>query len=101
MFTNAYKVRQEAIQNLLYDPVQFTWHDYNISCDCLSTEVTAASWIPLWASVVDSSSYFTEDVKENIVLSLENSGLIQAGGILTTLVQTGQQVYRCLKFTTL
>ena len=81
------------------------WNDYNISAGeqitgygagnncvggvngCYGSEISLSSWIPLWGGLLPES----DGAAERVLASLQSSGLIQEGGVLTTTVPSGQQ----------
>jgi neutral trehalase len=80
------------------------WNDYNVTAGeqiigygagngcvggvngCNGEELTVSSWVPLWAGLLP-----VDHDGQQVVASLQNSGLIQAAGVLTTTVPSGQQ----------
>lgn len=89
-YTQAADDRKWIMNYLLYDPEGHKWQDYSLSQHSWvnhgSGYETIASWLPLWADLTPDY----ED-SQNIVSSLQASGLLQIAGILTTNQETGQQ----------
>lgn len=83
MYQQAAQRRQEAIQEVLWDPATNMWRDVVLNGDerKFSAVLSASNYFPLW-----SASFDTTDtaVVSKIVDSLERSGLLGAAGIATT-----------------
>lgn len=82
-------VRLEAIQAQLWRPHLHRWTDGTLDGDDEVDPVPYASdFAMLWAGVVDDAD---DNAQRAIVQSLADSGLVQAGGVLTSGRVTGQQ----------
>lgn len=106
-YLEAADARYEAIQAVLWDNNCNCWKDYNTSLKNFNPDVVSvASWIPLWANIVPNRTQtnmdlaiknipihqkYPTDVANALYDSFNASGLIQSGGVLTTLTNTGQQ----------
>ncbi len=97
-YTAAAEARYAAIQTYLWDETRYHWWDFNTTAQAFSTlgqsdgsAVSIASWIPMWAGILPASSENSTVVGNKLVASLQNSQLIQAAGVLTTTLPTGQQ----------
>ncbi|KAL7140526.1 hypothetical protein ABFS83_09G125200 [Erythranthe nasuta] len=98
-FLEASKARKTAINTILWNAETAQWLDYWLSESNLSEDVYkwddssqnkksfASNFIPLWINS------FNSDVKkvDEVVKSLENSGLVCQAGIATSLTNSGQQ----------
>lgn len=91
--------RSSGISAVLWDSDESYWVDAHVTLYesgkegeysiTGSGEVTAASWsAPLWAGL---ANWLDDGTKKSLLSSLEASGLWQEGGVLTTLVESGQQ----------
>jgi hypothetical protein len=68
------------------------WKDYNLTSNTYSNSPLAiSSWIPMWVGLMPTNNDDSTMQSNNLVNSLENSNLIQAAGILTTIEDSGQQ----------
>eukprot|EP00981_Chlorochromonas_danica_P013419 scaffold6314_cov273-Ochromonas_danica.AAC.32 len=104
--------RQDAIQYWLWNEERYQWTDYNLTSmsqvERQPNEQTIASYLPLWAGITppiqqpssrsttapsdpNGGGDLATTAAEKIVDSLKNSGLLQAAGVLTTTLSTGQQ----------
>ncbi|XP_047945687.1 probable trehalase [Salvia hispanica] len=97
-FKEASHARKKAIDSILWNAEKHQWLDYWLT-DPDSSEIHkwdasnqnkklyASNFAPLWIEP------FSSDVKlvDEVVSSLENSGLICAAGIATSLIESGQQ----------
>lgn len=95
-FQAAAGARKEAINSLLWNQTSGQWHDlviaaispdYQVSAFTPQSRTYASNWVPLWAGVADPRSSQAVAACN----SLATSGLIQAGGVLTSLYNTSQQ----------
>ncbi|KAL7100380.1 hypothetical protein ACP275_09G142400 [Erythranthe tilingii] len=98
-FVEASKARKAAINTILWNAETSQWLDYwlkesNLSEDVYKWDASsqnkksfASNFIPLWINS------FNSDVKkvDEVVKSLENSGLVCQAGIATSLTNSGQQ----------
>ena len=71
--------RATAIRSVLWNPNQGMWNDYDLAKRQRRRNRSAASYTPLWAGC------FSVEEAELAVKSLEKSGLIQIGGVASTL----------------
>eukprot|EP00051_Salpingoeca_urceolata_P019948 m.295072 g.295072 ORF g.295072 m.295072 type:complete len:140 (-) comp19510_c0_seq10:28-447(-) len=81
--------RATAIETLLFNHTTAQWHDLHIPSKTQVTDhnASASNFIPLWAGLPQH-----KDAIDAVVRAFEHSGLLQAGGVLTTASTTGQQV---------
>jgi len=77
--------RKSAIETYLWNPNTFQWHDYTLTNNSQIMRPYPSNWFPVWAGAYDSA--YTSQILE----SLENSGLLQIGGVLSTDLASGQQ----------
>nr|CAD1835463.1 unnamed protein product [Ananas comosus var. bracteatus] len=94
-FLKASKERRAAIRSIFWNSSMKQWLDYwlisknnceevyNWQADYHNHNVFASNFIPLWVKAYDSA--------EEVLESLQRSGLIQEVGITTSLSNTGQQ----------
>jgi alpha,alpha-trehalase len=87
-YTERMTARKEAIEVLLWNEQKGKWLDYNIEKNEQSIEESIVNYIPLWSGAHHPLSV---ERKNHVLSSLMNSGLIQSGGVLTTLVNSTQQ----------
>jgi hypothetical protein len=88
-YTKLKMARLEAMEALLWDENQSQWFDYNLDARKLTTHVRSpANFFPLWSG---AHRPLSGDRRRAILNSVLVSGLIQDGGVLTTLVPTQQQ----------
>eukprot|EP00051_Salpingoeca_urceolata_P019950 m.295016 g.295016 ORF g.295016 m.295016 type:complete len:659 (-) comp19510_c0_seq5:122-2098(-) len=80
--------RATAIETLLFNHTTAQWHDLHIPSKTQVTDhnASASNFIPLWAGLPQH-----KDAIDAVVRAFEHSGLLQAGGVLTTASTTGQQ----------
>lgn len=105
----AYK-RYQAIQYYMWDNSSYHWRDFNISSEkhvilqnATDTFTSVAYYLPIWAGICPVNPYweivdyipwerYCDTISSNLLIeSLQNSTLLQPGGVLTTTVNTGQQ----------
>jgi len=80
--------RKSAMHHYLWNKDTNQWHDYDMSKGSHNLESFPSNFLPLWSGAYnESDSVF----KESILTTLQNSGLIQPGGVLTSGRYTGQQ----------
>ncbi|KAL0313316.1 UNVERIFIED_CONTAM: Trehalase [Sesamum radiatum] len=97
-FREASQARKKAINSVLWNAEMQQWLDYWLSDSNASKVHTwrrsgqnqklfASNFIPLWIEL------FNSDVKtvDDVVLSLQSSGLVRPFGIATSLTNSGQQ----------
>ncbi|KAL3834911.1 hypothetical protein ACJIZ3_009647 [Penstemon smallii] len=98
-FTKAFQARKRAIDSIFWNSDMQQWLDYWLSNSNESKEVYTwnasgqnkkvfcSNFIPLWIQL------FNSDVKmvDEVVQSLQNSGLVCPAGIATSLTNSGQQ----------
>ena len=87
-YSAAAAARLAAIQELMWDDDAAGWRDYNLGTGGLSSRETAASFVPLWAGVLDQTSIET---RQRVVEAARSSGLIGAGGVMTSAEHSGEQ----------
>lgn len=76
--------REKAINEIFYSVNKGAYFDYDIKRDCISSALTAATSVPLFAKIA------TIDQAESVCQILQKH-LLKAGGIVTTTVNSGQQ----------
>jgi alpha,alpha-trehalase len=120
-YSGAASKRSTAINRYLWDAAGKHWRDYNLTAQGFThTAVTdnafvrpsaarqsadrandlhsataaadnsystVAYWVPLWAGIMPND----DTTADQLVSSLQASGILQAGGVLTTTINTGQQ----------
>ncbi|XP_020550686.1 probable trehalase [Sesamum indicum] len=99
-FSEASQARKKAINSTLFCAEMQQWLDYWLSDSNPSKEevytwrrsgqnqkLFASNFIPLWIELFNSDVKMVDDV----VLSLQNSGLVRSFGIATSLTDSGQQ----------
>jgi len=84
-FAQAVIKRKSAIDTYLWNPNTFQWYDYSLTNNSQIMRSYPSNWFPVWAGAYDSA--YTSQIFE----SLENSGLLQIGGVLSTDLASGQQ----------
>jgi len=84
-FSQALLKRKAAIDKFLWNETSFQWHDYSLTNNSQILRAYPSNWFPIWAGAFDPS------LTNKLLESLQNSGLIQIGGILTTTLDSGQQ----------
>ena len=85
-FATAAIKRRAAIQAVLWR--NGCWKDFWLLPNDASAAMYASDFAMLWANVADDMTDATQDA---IVEKLERSGLLQAGGVVTSTVESGQQ----------
>ncbi len=97
MFAEASVRRALAMDQLLWDPDVGMWRDLwigsNLARPAFADVQPASNFMPLWGRVLDNPALATVAAarKAAVLQGLKDSGLIQAGGVLTTDVQTKEQ----------
>jgi len=94
-FAAAANNRAQAMSLFLYDSSGAHWRDFNLTSNNFALPPgpspgqyrTVAGWLPLWAGLSPPSGSSVDAVVE----SLQQSDLVQRGGVLTTNLLTGQQ----------
>jgi len=84
-FAQAMSKRNDAIQAYLWDEKSFQWYDYSLTNNSKIFKSYPSNWFPIWAGAYNTTH------TEQLLNSLENSGLLQEGGVLTTDLNSGQQ----------
>jgi alpha,alpha-trehalase len=84
-FAQALMKRKSAIDTYLWNPDTFQWYDYSLTNNSQIMRSYPSNWFPVWAGAYDTA--YTSQILE----SLENSGLLQIGGVLSTDLASGQQ----------
>ncbi|KAK4489225.1 hypothetical protein RD792_005021 [Penstemon davidsonii] len=109
-FTKAFQARKRAIDSIFWNSEMQQWLDYWLSDSNESKEVYTwnasgqnrkvfcSNFIPLWIQLFNSVECFClcireKDVKmvDEVVQSLQSSGLVCPAGIATSLTNSGQQ----------
>eukprot|EP01138_Halocafeteria_seosinensis_P013871 gb/GECG01014164.1/.p1 GENE.gb/GECG01014164.1/~~gb/GECG01014164.1/.p1 ORF type:complete len:689 (+),score=57.66 gb/GECG01014164.1/:1-2067(+) len=98
--------RVEAMTTYLWDENCSCWKDYILATESenttgkMSDQISPANYVPIWGACgpialnMSHSCLFDHangTLVTNVVESLNTSSLLQEGGVLTTLVETGQQ----------
>jgi alpha,alpha-trehalase len=90
-YTAAAATRAAAIEALLWDAASGNWRDGILSAGpaglytmMLNPGTFASNYVPLWVGLGASQG-------DAVTASLQKSGLLQPGGIATTVYETGQQ----------
>eukprot|EP00056_Hartaetosiga_gracilis_P004963 m.79945 g.79945 ORF g.79945 m.79945 type:complete len:684 (+) comp11998_c0_seq2:19-2070(+) len=86
MYRNAMYSRGSAMVTMMFNVSTCAFHDVLYSTGEQIPSLTAANYFPLWAGNI-----FDDGIQSCLFMSLQSSAFIQAGGIDTTLVHTGQQ----------
>jgi alpha,alpha-trehalase len=84
-FAQAVIKRKSAIDTYLWNPNTFQWYDYSLKNNSQIMRPYPSNWFPVWAGAYDTAH------TSQILDSLQNSGLIQIGGVMSTDLQSGQQ----------
>jgi len=84
-FAQALKNRKAAIDKFLWNETAHQWYDYSLTNNSQILRAYPSNWFPIWAGAYDPS------LTNQLVESLQNSGLIQIGGVLSTHLDSGQQ----------
>jgi alpha,alpha-trehalase len=84
-FSQAMRKRKEAINTYFWDASTAQWYDYSLTNNSRIMRSYPSNWFPVWAGA------HNPEHNTAILESLENSGLLQMGGVLTTQLESGQQ----------
>jgi len=84
-FAQALINRKAAMDKFFWDSTTFQWYDYSLTNHSKILRAYPSNWFPIWAGAYDHS------LTDQLFDSLQNSGLIQIGGVLTTTLESGQQ----------
>jgi len=84
-FKQALNNRKAAMDKFLWDASSFQWYDYSLLNHSKILRAYPSNWFPIWAGAYDPT------LSKELLESLQNSGLIQIGGVLTTHLESGQQ----------
>ncbi|EIE21836.1 glycoside hydrolase [Coccomyxa subellipsoidea C-169] len=87
MYSSASESRRSAMNALMWHESSACWKDLILDRQPPATGVFASSYIPLWTGVAAPGS----EQATRCLNSLQASGLMQRGGIATSLSETGQQ----------
>lgn len=87
-FTNAIIKRQKAIDTYLWNEEHAKWYDYYIPNRTQIFRDYPSNWFPLWSGAFDKKNATQQT---QILKSLVDSNLIQEGGVLSTVYESGQQ----------
>jgi len=85
-YRKAYIKRANAINAVFYDDSTHQWYDWDLKRAKHRKEVKASNFFPLWIAQISE-----HDGLLKVVAALNHSGLIQPGGVLTTLKSIQQQ----------
>uniref|UniRef100_K3WZ98 Trehalase n=1 Tax=Globisporangium ultimum (strain ATCC 200006 / CBS 805.95 / DAOM BR144) TaxID=431595 RepID=K3WZ98_GLOUD len=87
-FRSAAERRLEAMDEILWSEEFHSWKDFNMETMAHSRVISVSDFTPLWAKAFDPN-----DTKrlQAVIQALQDSGLLQIGGIQTTNTFTGQQ----------
>jgi len=84
--------RKFAFKNLLFNEQTELWHDFDLLRNSQVAAIYPSNFLPLWCGAYDETVKNTSvPFKDRMVQILQNSGLVQIGGILTSLTPTNQQ----------
>jgi len=84
-FSQAMRQRKAAMDTYMWDLETFQWYDYSLTNNSKIMKSYPSNWFPVWAGAYDTEH------SAQILASLEDSELIQIGGVLTTHLHSGQQ----------
>jgi len=84
-FARALIDRRIAMDLYLWNEEASQWFDYCLTNKSQIERVYPSNWFPIWAGAYDSTK------RDQLFESLDNSDLIQIGGILSTTLDSGQQ----------
>jgi alpha,alpha-trehalase len=84
-FAQALINRKAAIDKFLWDPETSQWYDYFLTNNSQIKQSYPSNWFPVWAGA------FAPSQSEKLLQSIQNSGLLQIGGVLPTHLNSGQQ----------
>lgn len=84
-FAQALINRKAAFDKYLWDPETSQWYDYSLTNNSQIKQSFPSNWFPVWAGAYDPAQ------NESILQSIQNSGLLQIGGVLPTHLSSGQQ----------
>jgi alpha,alpha-trehalase len=84
-YAHAMANRRIAMDTYLWNAETFQWHDFCLTNNSQILRPYPANWFPIWAGAYDTS------LKTQLFNSFMNSGLLQVGGILTSLQNSSQQ----------
>eukprot|EP01057_Protomagalhaensia_wolfi_P004764 Protomagalhaensia_wolfi_Nauph_80__4763@NODE_495_length_2429_cov_51_635146_g373_i0_p2_GENE_NODE_495_length_2429_cov_51_635146_g373_i0NODE_495_length_2429_cov_51_635146_g373_i0_p2_ORF_typecomplete_len221_score23_07Trehalase/PF01204_18/8_1e33Bac_rhamnosid6H/PF17389_2/0_0092_NODE_495_length_2429_cov_51_635146_g373_i04681130 len=87
IYLEARERRREAMLHYLWDPEREMWLDYDLKRKRLSSVLSAASFVPLWAGVLPE----TLTDQRRIELASRLSGIVRPYGIVCTNVSAGLQ----------
>ncbi|KAJ8613352.1 hypothetical protein CTAYLR_002251 [Chrysophaeum taylorii] len=87
-YAAAARRRARAIQALLWRDDLGVWRDLHLGDPARAATPAASDFAMLWAGVADRDD---DDAQRTLVSTLRASNLVQPGGILTSLLETGQQ----------
>jgi alpha,alpha-trehalase len=77
--------RKNAFDRYFWNQTTFQWHDYSLSNNSQIVRSYPSNWFPIWAGA------YNESMSDGLLQSLENSGLLQKGGVLSTTLESGEQ----------
>jgi len=84
-FAQALINRKSAMDRFFWNSSTFQWHDYSLTNHSQILNAYPSNWFPIWAGAYDIS------LTNQLLDSLQNSGLLQIGGVLSTTLDSGQQ----------
>jgi len=84
-YAQAMNNRKMAMDTYLWNGTSFQWHDFCLLNHSQIIRSYPSNWFPIWAGAYD------KNLKSQLYTSLLESGLIQVGGVLTTLQNSSQQ----------
>ena len=85
--------RSAAMNAVLWSDTAVAWVDYNLTAAAASGHgiTTIASYIPLWAGILDFTDPATLPERQAVYDSFVQAALVQPGGVLTSTEVTGEQ----------
>eukprot|EP01123_Difflugia_compressa_P011080 TRINITY_DN4290_c0_g1_i1.p1 TRINITY_DN4290_c0_g1~~TRINITY_DN4290_c0_g1_i1.p1 ORF type:complete len:594 (-),score=87.12 TRINITY_DN4290_c0_g1_i1:61-1842(-) len=87
-FVRAMEQRKTAMDRYLYNEKYSQWFDYSLKNSSHIIKHYPSNWFPLWSGAFNRTD---EKFKNQTVVSMLTSGLIQSGGVISTLGDSGQQ----------
>jgi len=84
-FQEQQRKRYRVLMEFLWDERDGIWRDWNLRESQFVDMVSSSNYFPLWVLPYD------DELAESVLLHLNASGLIRAGGVATTLIDDGQQ----------
>eukprot|EP01124_Arcella_intermedia_P028059 TRINITY_DN562_c0_g1_i1.p1 TRINITY_DN562_c0_g1~~TRINITY_DN562_c0_g1_i1.p1 ORF type:complete len:541 (+),score=96.18 TRINITY_DN562_c0_g1_i1:130-1752(+) len=86
-FDGAMEKRREAMDRYLWNENANQWYDYSLTNATQILKSYPSNWFPIWSGAYDN----TNRLNDNLLESLLSSGLVQQGGVQSTISFSGQQ----------